>query len=160
MARPPHPLELKIAKGTNNATREELRAEITPESIDVNETTPPPPADLTDSGREVWARLCEQQGSVGILFPSTLDYIHAYCRAHDLREYFFSEIQAHGVYTEDKRAGTRMSQAYKAYNEQVNIMLAIGGKLGLSPVDKTKVSQIIVDKTALKNAKKRIGVLG
>jgi P27 family predicted phage terminase small subunit len=160
MGRHAQPVEVKEVKGTANVTRERERQEIRPESIDAD-SIPMPPDELGDRGRELWTRIAMQLSSVGILFPSNLEYLEAYCRALEVREISWDEIKRNGIYDEDAKGNRRLSQAYKAYNEQVAQMIALGAKLGLSPVDKTKVSQNIASgKNAGKNDIKRIGVNG
>lgn len=150
--------------GTVNVTRERQKNEIMPETVTVD-SIPMPPDYLSERGRELWTRLCMQQAGVGILYPGTFEYLEGYCRAYDIKEAAWLEMQEHGWYvwegqTEKSPGVRRVSQAYKVYNEQVQVMLAIGAKLGISPVDKTKVSQTIASRTADKNSIKRIGVTG
>jgi P27 family predicted phage terminase small subunit len=154
------PVEVKEARGTVNVTRERERQEIRPESIDAD-SIPMPPDELGERGRELWMRLAMQLAGVGILFPSVLEYLEAYCRALESRERAWEEIKDGAFYEYDDKGHRRISAAYKIYNEQVSLMVLLGAKLGLSPIDKTKVSQTIAGgKNAGKNDIKRIGVNG
>lgn len=164
MSRRPQPLEIKLAKGTQNRTRERLRNEIMPESVDPN-YLPLPPSELGPEAAELWTRVCCQQAGVGILFPSTFEYLLGYCRAFEIKEQAWQEVLRDGMYvyegqTEKHPGVRRVSQPYKVYNEQIEKMILLGSKLGLSPVDKTRISQSITTSNKDKNSIKRIGVTG
>ena len=165
MGRNAQPKEIKELHSTGNITRERRRSEVTYTGESNGEVTLPPDH-LGLGGQRLWISLVSQLASVKLNFPSTYEYLESYCRAYEVREESWAEMKEHGMYvmegeTDTKPGVRRVSQAYKVYNEQIDKMVLIGAKLGLTPVDKTKISTMIVsDTTKDKNSIKRIGLNG
>jgi phage terminase small subunit len=62
------------------------------------------------------------------------------------------------MFMDDDKGVRKINPAYKAYNDAVTQMIALGAKLGLSPVDKTKVNTNLIGKNTDKNSQKSISV--
>lgn len=169
--RPRKPIEVKLANKTNNPTRTRREAELIippdPNLTDEERAALPvaPDSILTDKGRDLWYRVVVQLRSVGLFFPSVYEYAESYCRAYEVKEDAFKAIKRDGMYVMEGVTATsdgnkRISQEYKVYNEQIDKMVLLGAKLALTPADKSRVSSIVADPTADKNAQKKIGVFG
>jgi P27 family predicted phage terminase small subunit len=151
------PIEVKRQRGTGHTTRERLKSEV--EYLPVPEhAVPMPPEHLSQDGQELWRRLTVQMASVGILFPSCYEYLEAYCKAIENKEIALKELNEYGMFMDDEKVGRKINPAYKAYNDAVTQMIALGAKLGLSPVDKTKVNTNLIGKNTDKNSQKSISV--
>lgn len=159
MGRNAIPKEVKLLKGTVNVTRERQRDEVMPETY---VKTPPPPDDLGEIGVELWERVGGQLVALGIFYASLPDYLHALCRTKEIMEEAAADMARDGKYEVDPKTGRRLpSAAYKIFRETWKDFMDIGAKLGLSPADKTKISQSVAAvSTKDKNQIKRIGVTG
>lgn len=115
-----------------------------------------PPAHLNDGAAELWTRITMQLGSIpGLLFPSCFEYVDGYCRQWMIREEAWQDIQRNG-YTVETDAGVRINPQLKVFQEAQSQMVVLGAKLGLSPVDKTKVSTGAIGKNTDKNNQKSV----
>ena len=159
------PVELKEILGTKNVTKERRKQEIRYDPERNKEVTMPPDY-FGEKAKNLWVSNVAQMASVAMNFPSVYEYMESYCRAYELRESAWIEMMhGEGVYvmegeTETKPGVRRMSQSYRVYNEQVEKMVLIGAKLGFTPVDKTRISALIIDTEKDKNGQKRIGAIG
>lgn len=168
------PIEKKLLQGTQNVTRERLKQE--PQYTgEENHMITLPPDDLSVPAQALWTSIVAQLASVGLNFPSNYEYIEAYCRLWEMREQAYQDYLKEGRYVVEgevvkytpegeayKTGGVkRISQSYKLYTDTIDRMILIGSKLGLTPVDKTKIStRGIGASTKEKNQNKSITVTG
>ncbi len=131
------PVELKELTGTSNKTRERRKSE--PRYPVVHESFSVAPNDLSEEAKEIWGRVALQLHSTGLFFPSVYEYLHSYCRAYIHAQGALKYLEEYGILKDDEK-GQVVNPALKVYNDAVTQMILIGGKLGLSPVDKSKIS--------------------
>ena len=159
--------EEKAAKGTGNKTRERKRSEpsyrmglatLDHESGAV--TIPVAPSDLSPEAVVIWDRAGYQLASMNLFADTVYEYLYIYCQTYDAARAAWAEYGGRTTLMNDK-GEVKVNPAWKVYKEAVQQMVVIGGKLGFTPQDKTKInSQIAGTTTKEKNSIKKIGVNG
>lgn len=134
-----------------------------------------PPENLSRQAQSLWTSIVAQLASAGLNFPSNYEYLEAYCQLWEVREQAYKDYLIEGRYVIEgevvkytpegeayKTGGVkRISQSYKLYTDAIDRMILIGSKLGLTPVDKTKIStRAIGTTTKEKNTRKSIALTG
>lgn len=161
------PIEVKKARGTANTTRARLKSEpsytMGLASLDEESgavTIPVAPDDLSDEAKVVWDRAGYQLASMNLFADTVYEYLHNYCLTYDAARSAWAEYGGRTTIMNDK-GEVKVNPAWKVYKEAIAQMVTIGGKLGFTPQDKTKInSQIAGVSTKDKNQIKKIGVTG
>lgn len=170
------PIEEKRLIGTENTTRSRRHSEIE-YTGEENSMITLPPEDLSIQAQNLWISIVAQHASINLNFPTHYEYLQAYCRLYEIREAAYLDYLKEGRYVmegekvltdldgnEIRTGGVRrISQSYRLFTDTVKNMIEIGGRLGLTMYDKTKVSSLIVDDKSNrrdKNSQKRITVSG
>lgn len=158
------PIEIKMLTGTANSTRARRKGEPEYELIEDDQIILPPENIKTQSGRDLWHRVCHQLSANGILFESCYEFLVVYCVAHETMNEAMETIKKYGMIIVDKTdtgVTRKQNPAYKIYNESFDQMYRIGLQMGFTPVSKTKInSKSLGDNTKEKNQIKKIGVTG
>jgi P27 family predicted phage terminase small subunit len=165
--RPRKTKEEKLAKGTANPTRERMRSEpsYSMRLATLNEETgavtiPVAPSELSDEAKVIWDRAGYQLASMNLFADTVYEYLFLYCQNYDAARIAWAEYGMRTTLMNDK-GEVKVNPAWKVYKEAVAQMVVLGGKLGFTPADKTKInSQIAAPTTKDKNKIKRIGVNG
>ncbi len=153
------PVEIKELQGTTNGTRERRKAEPRYQS-DRNFEITAPPETLTPEAQSLWLSLIAQLASVGLNFPSIYEYLESYCHAWEHKNEAREDLEINGKYLYSIKGERKINPAWTIYQDSLNNMIIIGAKLGLTPVDKTKISTLAIDNTKDKNKAKNISVSG
>ena len=130
------PLEQKRKLG--NPGKEVLPTPTSTATLTPATGIPPAPADLGDTGREVWDRLWSA-GQAWLSPQTDRDILTRLCQAHDQREEMRGELESVGYLVEGSMGQMRINPVVPALRALESQMTALEGLCGFNPSDRGRL---------------------
>ena len=123
--RKPKPTAVKIRQGN-------------PGKRKLNEKNTPPPDDLNENGKIMWAFVLKELIPQKVLLKTDLQTVANYCIAYQNRKQANRDIERYGSVIESE-TGIKRNPAYTTLKEAMADMAKYGSLLGLDPSSRTRL---------------------
>lgn len=135
------PIEIKIAQGSLNSTREAKNYPVLPKGV------PLPPAWLTDAQRAVWLRLAQCVAPMYITTEADVVAFEAFVNVMVDIQVARASLEMHGnaIFTEtESKYGTTIKTRpeWKVLSDLDKRMLTYLSRFGMTPADRGRVSSL------------------
>lgn len=148
--RKPLPTEIKMLKGTAQKCR------INPNEMKVDKVSdlPEAPEQLTEVGRDMWYKVCNQLKNNNLLSSVDYEMILAYCHQMSVYLECIEKVKTQGMVVKVKTSDYPINNPFIGIgNKALKAALEIGSSFGITPSARTKIQ---ANKTQEQNPLRRI----
>jgi P27 family predicted phage terminase small subunit len=137
MGRPAKSKELKALEGTLRKDRDRVPTKRKLENAEL----PQPQLDLEDEAIELFYALCTHLNEAGVLWQVDSMMLSLYCKHWAMLRAVTDELKSLDDMVQEFDNGVvQISPALTVFDKLTKTVLALGGKLGLSPADREKLA--------------------